>query len=170
MQYSRLFAASTLLLGYALLPANAQQTLKNASRVLAIQKDDNGYGGFRSLVINSRAQYDLFKKTVEGQAGWNDRAKFFEVLDQARINFDSESLVLIRQSDGSSSMSVSLASPQMRGDTLTCTVRVTGTPRNRDVVYRCFALAVDRRKVHRVEVLVKEGISSRPRESLVVGK
>ena len=165
MQYLRLVATSAFfLVGHA----TAQQSLKPA-RVLAVRMDDNGYGAFRSVVMNSRAQYESFKKAAEGQAGWHDRAKFFQVLDQAHINFDSESLVLIRQADGSSSLNATFAPPQLRGDTLTCTVRLAGSPRNRDVVYRCFAVVVDRRKVHRVEVIVKEGITSKLRETLVVG-
>src|SRR3712207_6094388 len=63
-------------------------------RVLAVPRDENGYGGFGSLVIDSRALFDSFKETVEGQAGWNDRASFLRVLDQAGIDFEREALVL----------------------------------------------------------------------------
>jgi len=180
MQYLFLLAASTLLFGgfpsplpgYSRGPAASQRTLEDANpvRVLAVPRDEHGYGGFGSLVIDSRTQFDSFKKTVAGQAGWNDRAKFLHVLDQAGIDFDRESLVLIRQGDGSSSLSVNLPAPRMLGDALTCTVCVTGSPRNRDVVYRCFAVAVDKRKVRRVEVEVRESATAKRRETLVVGK
>src|SRR5690242_8532692 len=106
MQYLRLLAASALLFGgdpnphpgYPLGVPASQRTAEEASpvRVLAVPRDDNGYSGFGSLVIGSRAQLDSFKNTVEGQAGWNDRAGFLRVLDQARIDFEREALVLIR--------------------------------------------------------------------------
>ena len=177
MHYLRLLAVSTLLFGglsdlspgYP--PAASQRAPDDASpvRLLAIPRDEHGYGGFQSVVIGSRAQLDSFKKTVEAQPGWNKRTKFLDVLDQAHIDFDREALVLVRQGDGSSSLNVNLAAPRVRRDTLTCTIRVTGSPRNRDVVYRCFAVAVDKRKVCRVEVEVREGASGQLREILVVG-
>lgn len=180
MQYLRLLAASTLFLGgylgslpgHPAGPAASQRTPENSKpvRVLAIPRDEHGYGSFGSLVIDSRTQFDSFKQTVAEQAGWNDRAKFLQVLDQARIDFDRESLVLIRRGDGSSSQSVSLASSRVRGDTLTCIIRVSGSSRNRDVVYRCFAVTVDKHKVRRVEVEVREGASGKLRETLEVGK
>jgi hypothetical protein len=180
MHFLRLLAAGTLFLGGNLnlfpelpaAPVASQRTPEVAApvRILAVPRDENGYGGFGSLVIDSRAQFDSFQKTVAGQAGWNDRAKFLQVLDQARLDFQRESLVLIRQGDSSSSQSVHLAAPRMRGDTVTCTVRVSGSPRNRDVVYRCFAVVVDKRKVRRVEVEVREGAEGKLQEPLVVGK
>jgi hypothetical protein len=180
MPYLRLLAASTFLFGgypsplpgYPPAAAAWQRAADEADpvRVLAVPRDENGYGGFGSLVIDSRAQFDSFKKTVEGQAGWNDRASFLRVLDQARIDFEREALVLIRQGDGSSSLSVSLAAPRVRGDTLTCTVRITGSHSNRDVKYRCFAVAVDKRKISRVAVRVNEGWTGKLQETLVVGK
>lgn len=139
-------------------------------RVLVVPKDEHGYGGFGSLVINSLAQFDSFKETLERQAGWNDLDKFLQVLDQARVDFERESLVLIRQGDGSSSLNVGLESPRLRGDTLTCIVRITGNHSNRDVKYRCFALAVEKRKISRVEVRVKEGWTGKLQETLVVGE
>jgi hypothetical protein len=139
-------------------------------RVLAVPLNENGYGGFGPVVIDSRERFDSFRKTVEGQAGWNDRAGFLRALDQARIDFEREALVLIRQGDGSGTLSVNLAAPRVRGDVLTCTVRVGGSHSSRDVKYRCFALAVDKRRISRVEVRVSEGWTGKLRETLVIRK
>lgn len=145
----------------------------NSVRVLAVPVKENGYHNFASQVIDSRAQFDMFKQTAEGESGWNNRATFLQVLDQAAIDFDRESLVLIRQLDGPGGMGVSLASPWLWGDTLYCCVRVTRNCTNRDHKARCFAVAVDKRKVRRVEVRVKEGffgLIGELRETLVVDK
>ena len=78
--------------------------------------------------------------------------------------------MLIRQGDRSSSLNVSLAAPRVRADTLTCTVRVSGSHSNRDVHHHCFAVAVAKCKISRVEVRVNEGWTGKVRETLVVGK
>jgi hypothetical protein len=141
-----------------------------SARVLAIPQEEHGYGNFQSQVLDTREQFDAFKGTVEGQTDWHNRAKFLQVLDEAHIDFARESLVLIRQADGSASMSVSLATPRAWGDTLTCTVRAGSGNGNRDMTYRCFAVVVDRRRISRVEVQVKEGLIGKPQETLTIGK
>jgi hypothetical protein len=179
MRLSSLLAAGVLFLTgcLSLQPGDGVPTAwppalvgENPVRVLAIPREEHGYGGFKSQVIDSRQQFDAFKATVEGQTGWNDRPGFLRVLGQARIDFERESLVLIRQADGSSSQSVSLGTLWVWGDTLHCTVRVTDhSPSTRDMQYRCFAVVVEKRKIARVEVRVKEGWTSTPQETLAVG-
>lgn len=145
----------------------------NPVRVLAVPVVEHGYHNFASQVIDSRVQFEAFKQAVEGESGWNNRATFLQVLDQAALDFDRESLVLIRQLDGPGGMGVSFAAPWLWGDTLYCCVRVTRNCTNRDHAARCFAVAVDKRKVRRVEVRVKDGfmdLMGELRETLVVGK
>jgi hypothetical protein len=122
-------------------PEHAQDHSK--VRALAIPRDDGGYSNFASQVIETRNEFDAFRESMAAAPGWNNRDGFFHVLEEASLDFEREALVLIRQGDGSSqSVDVSLKPPRLRGDVLQCTVRVTGAHISRDMVYRCFALAV----------------------------
>lgn len=139
-------------------------------RVLSIPPRDSSYDDFPSQVIDSRERFDTFRAAFEAHAGWDKRAEFLRALDQAGIDFEREALVLIRQGDGSSSYTVTLAPPWLLGDTLLCTVRVGHAYiSTRDVQYRCFVVVVPKGAVKRVEIRVREGLTSELKETLAVG-
>ena len=136
-------------------------------RRIAIPHREHGYGNFKSQVIASQDQFDAFLKTVEKQQGWNNRADFLKALANAKIDFATEALVLIRQTEGSGSNQVTFAPAELKGDTLVCRIqRKVAEIGTADIADYCLALAVPKKQVATVEVIVDQ----KPREKLKVAK
>ncbi len=131
-------------------------------RLVGIPGREHGYDNLKTRVIGSQKELDALIQAVEKQAGWNDRAAFLKGLAAARLNFDSEALVLIRQTEGSGSNKVSLA-PEIKGDRLLATIQRQVAPIGTDdIANYCFAVAVERGQVKQVEVWVERQGGPKP--------
>ena len=134
-------------------------------RVIDVPKEEHGYQFFESQVIGSQEQFDTFIKQVEAQEYWNNRDGFLKALGEAKVDFASESLVLIRHTEGSGSTQVSSPECQLQGEKLACKIqRISPEVGTADVAFYCFGLVVQKDKVKQVEVLVNN--ESKPREIL----
>ena len=154
-------AALVLLAAPALFQAPAQEV--KVFRVLGVPAQEHGYGNFKSQVIASQNQFDAFVKLMKTQSGWNERDRFLKVLSEAKLDFANELLVLIRQTEGSSSIRVTFGVPELRGDRLVCPIhREVPRAGDLDMAYYCFAVAVKKGKAKQVEVW--ENLKGRPQE------
>jgi hypothetical protein len=137
-------------------------------RRIDIPEEEHGYQHFESLVIDSREQFDAFVKQIEMQSAWNDREGFLKAIRDAKVNFARESLVLIRQTEGSASIKLELHTDELRDDKLVLRIqRLSPSGSGISVVaFYCFALAVDKDWVKQVEVWVIP--DSQPREFLEI--
>jgi hypothetical protein len=128
-----------------------------AVRVIPIPREEHGYSNFETTVIASQADLDAFlKKGADGgQMGWNDRAGFEKALADARVDFNRESLVLLRHTEGSGSTRVHFREPQVKGRRVTCRIDTEKAEVGLSVMaYYCFALAVPKAAIDEVEVQV----------------
>lgn len=124
-------------------------------RRIPIPHREHGYGNFKSQVLNTQEQFDAFLKMVEKQSGWNNRAAFLEAMQKAKLDFASEALVLVRQTEGSGSNVVTFAPSELKGDKLVCTIeRKVAEIGTADLADYCLALAVPKQQVAQVEVVV----------------
>ncbi|MGF1579218.1 MAG: hypothetical protein ACFCD0_07625 [Gemmataceae bacterium] len=139
-----------------------------AYRILPIAKEDNGYGAFQTQVIRSQEEWKAFQKQVQDQRGWHDKDAFLRIIHQARIHFDQESLVLIRLGDSSAGKKASLDRSYQSGSTLQCAVRLRGQSYNRDIVFRCFAVVVDKGQVANVKAELREGLFGKVTKTVVL--
>ncbi len=130
------------------------------ARVLDVPMKGHGYKELQSQVIASQAEYDAFVEQVKKAPMREDRASFLKALAAAKIDFERESLVLIRHTEESPAARVAFVPPTMEGDTLVCVIQRESTKDDDDEddkatneVY-CFALAVEKGKVKNVDVSV----------------
>ena len=123
---------------------------------IPIPKKENGYSNFKSTVIRSQSELDTFLQRGSGQdRGWNNRADFEKALAQVKLDFDRESLVLLRHTEGSGSVQVNFRQPRVKGRTLICQIdRKEPEVGTADMAYYCFALAVVKADVAAVEMQV----------------
>ena len=154
---------------YFLLVCSASSFVFAASeyRQIQIPQSENGYDTIQSQVIGSKPEFDKFLKTVEAQEFWNKKAEFLAKMKEAKINFASEALVLLRDTEGSGSTSVKASEPQIRGKQMVFAVsRKVAEMGTADMAYYCFAVVVNRDAVK--EVLFQ--VSGRPSVALSVPK
>jgi len=139
-------------------------------RVVDIPRSENGYHNFQSQVLDSQEQFDAFVYLVGMQGGWNDRARFLKTLRDAKTDFAKESLVLVRHTEGSDSVRVSLDGLALWNVTLTCVIRREIPVMLTDMLAcYCFAVAVEKGKVKQVESLWKvTQTEAKPREVLPI--
>jgi len=130
-----------------------------AFRVIEIQRGELGYSNFETMAITSKEDFDTFLREIT-QLGWSNRQAFQDALTDARIDFNQETLILLRHSEGSSGVQVSFEPPVLRDKTLLTEIRgalmqgmATG-----DMAYYCFALAVSKSLVNKVELNAVSGL------------
>jgi hypothetical protein len=132
-------------------------------RLIGIPGREHGYGNLKAQVIGSQKELDALMKAVETQQGWNNREAFLKGLQAGKVNFATEVLVLIRQTEGSGSNRVSLVAPEQKGDKLVCTIqRMVPDIGTDDIADYCFALAVNRETIKTVEVWVAQQGAPKP--------
>lgn len=150
-----LFLATLSILALCAVGQALAQDKKDFRRV-DVPTEEHGYNSFKSQVIDSEQKLNAFIKQVEGQSGWNNRASFLKALADAKIDFTNETLVLIRQTEGSSGIRVSFLAPELKGDKLVCVIRreVPQGVMTADMAYHCFAVAVTKGKAKTAEVWV----------------
>ncbi len=126
-------------------------------RIIPIPKEEHGYSNFESTVITSQSDMDTFlQKGSKGQdMGWNNRADFEKALAQAKLDFDRESLVLLRHTEGSGSVQINFRQPRFKEKNIICQIdRKEPEMGTTDMAYYCFALAVAKTDVTEVEMQI----------------
>ena len=131
---------------------------ERAFRVIEIPKRELGYSNFETMAITSKEDFDtLFREMT--QLGWNNRQGFQDALIAAELDFNQETLILLRHSEGSGLVQVSFEPPVLRDKTLLTEIR--GAPLRGlgtgDMAYYCFALAVSKSLVNQVRLSAMSG-------------
>lgn len=144
-----------------------------AFRIVSVPKRENGYSNFESTVINSKKDLDSFITDTATQLGWNNRQEFKDALVNAKLDFTKEALVLLRHTEGSGSIQVTFETPALRDNTLLCEIRGKTFPPGyggtTDMAYYCFAVAVSKSQIRRVELhATAGGFSKRPLAPVVL--
>lgn len=131
-------------------------------RVIDVPPTERGYRELRSQVIDSRNDYEaLVERLRRAVPGADKESPALRALAGAKIDFDRESLVLVRHDEASDRTRVTLVPPSLDGDTLVCEVRRddpddgAGGGEERAAVAYCFALAVEKGTVKDVEVRIR---------------
>ncbi len=128
-----------------------REALPKPFRIVEIPKREHGYSNLKSMTIRSNAELKRLLQKIAGQGGWNRRKDFEAAVSKAAANFKDETLVLLRHTEGSGSVQVSLAAPIFKDRALTCRIeREAPEEGTADMAYYCFALAVSRHRVKEV--------------------
>ena len=145
--------------------------LKNESgssfRTINIHQREIGYNYFDSMAITSSQDFKAFLQEINQQLYWNNRQAFVDALLKAEVDFNQEALVLLRHDEGSGSVRVSLETPALQDRTLLCEIRgeLSGAG-TADMAYHCFALAVSKSLVNKVQLNAVGGLDGRPRPTI----
>ena len=112
-------------------------------RQIPIPQRENGYSNFETRVLTSKGELESFLNEVTEKRGWNAKDEFLTNLRNAKIDFHSEVLLLIRTTVGSGSIKISLAEPTIvDGDIeFRVTWKMPGISTD-DMNYQCFAVTV----------------------------
>lgn len=125
-------------------------------RVIDIPFREHGYRNLEPQVIRTQEEWKEFAdEIIWQQRSWNKWSEFIDAVQDAKIDFGKEALVLLRHTEGSGSIDVQFRPPRMSGKTMTCNV-VTKTPElcTGDVAEYCVAYAVATEHVECVEMFV----------------
>jgi hypothetical protein len=127
-------------------------------RVINIPQREFGYSHFESMAITTSEDLNAFLEEMS-QLSWNNRQVFVDALLDAKIDFNKEALVLLRHTEGSGSAQVSFDTPVLQDKTLLCEIRseMTGVG-TADMAYHCFALAVSKSLVDKVQLKAASGL------------
>lgn len=147
--------------------------LKNQSgssfRTINIHQTENGYHYFDSLAITSTQDFNAFLEEISQQLYWGHRQEFVDALLNAKIDFNQEALVLLRHTEGSGGARVTFETPVLQDRTLLCEIR--GELRGVGpavVAYHCFALAVSKSLVNKVQLNAVGSFDQRPRPTILL--
>lgn len=150
-----------LLLATLFHPGQSTNKSTQSFRIIPIQKRENGYSKFASIAFMSKNELDSFLKDTSMQIGWNNRQEFEDALRNAKLDFTKEALVLLRHTEGSGSVQVTLETPVLQDRKLLCEIRGRPIPPGyggtADMAYYCFAVAVSKAQVSQVELRAIEG-------------
>ena len=151
-------------------PINSEPPVKKDEpfRTVAIPQREHGYMGFESRVISSQKEFDDFVKDVEAQKFWNERAEFIDALRRAKLDFEKEILVLVRQTESSGSIEVKFTAAEAPDGNVACLIsRKVPEIGTGDEAYHAFAIAVKKGVVKQVEVRVDDP-KGKPRDTFVI--
>lgn len=128
-------------------------------RTININQREFGYSNFESMAITTSEDLNAFLEEMS-QLGWNNRQQFVDALLNAKIDFNQEALVLLRHTEGSGSVGVSFETPVLQDKTLLCEIRgkFPGGMGTADMAYHCFALAVSKSLVDKVQLKAVSGL------------
>ena len=111
-------------------------------------------------MITSQKELDSFLADSR-QRGWNGRQAFEDALVNAKLDFSKEALVLLRHTEGSGSVRVAFETPVLSDRNLLCKIEGRPIPPGyggtADMAYYCFAVAVSKAQVSKVELQATEG-------------
>jgi len=134
----------------------ASSLKSNGIRTVDIPFKEHGYSHFESTVIRSRDAADRFlNQAAAKKESWNNRVGFNTAIENARVDFQKEALILFRHTEGSGSIQVQYRKPCLQSKTLICDVRrhVPGGGTD-DMAYYCAAFVVPIADVETVELRV----------------
>lgn len=129
----------------------AQSEEDRPCRKISIPKRDHGYQFLETQVIRTQKELNALLKKKEGS--WNNRKAFKEGLKKGKVDFEKEVLILIPHTETSGSNIVTLEKPSKDGITLECRIiRKPAEFGTEDMAYYCFALAVRKSLIGKVEI------------------
>ena len=139
---------------------------KQAFRIIPIHQEKHDYSRFSSIVIRSQEEWDSFLSGLSGSplsgpsikeknTAWDREDYFLKTIEEAKLDFDNEALVLIRITEPSGSIQVKFGEPRLDSFTLICPIKRELPGLTDDMAYHCFALAVSKTQVKRVQVLIQ---------------
>jgi len=132
-------------------------------RIINIHQTDSGYQYFDSIAIISAEDFNAFVGEISRQQYWSDKQGFVDALLKAKVNFNQEALVLLRRSVGNGGVGVSFENPVLQEKTLFCKIGGEAQGAAIDVVsYHCFALAVSKSLVNRVQLNSSPDFAGQP--------
>lgn len=138
-----------LVVGCSRQPAGGQTV---PFRRISVPERENGYNHFGSMVIGSQEDLDAFLESTSG-VGWNLRNEFEDALRGANVDFEREALVLLRHTEGSGSILVTVRPPSLEGRRFIVELDVsTPSSGTTDMAYYCYAFAVSKSRVSEVEL------------------
>lgn len=134
-------------------PIKLKNESESSFRTINIPQREQGYDFFDSMAITSSEDFKAFIDEVSQHGYWNNRKPFIDGLLNAQVDFNREALVLLRHTEGSGSARVSLETPVLQEKTLLCEIRgELRTAGTADMAYHCFALAVSKALVDKVQL------------------
>ena len=156
-----------LLLASLFFPRQSIDESAPSFRVIPIPAREHGYYTFKSIVIRSQKDLDSFLTDNRSRrGGWKKKRAFEDALINAKLDFSKEALVLLRHTENSWSVHVAFETPVLRDRTLHCEINgkliPPGYGGTGDMAYYCYALAVSKAHVSKVELqAVQGGFSAR---------
>ncbi len=138
MRILPLFSLALIMTACTSTPINSGESF----RQINIPKREHGYSQFKSQAIKSEAELQKFLEITKKRA-WNNGKTVRETLNAANVDFATESIVLLRHTEGSGSTAVSV-SAEMEGTTFVVNVtrKRSGMMGTADMAYYCFAYVV----------------------------
>lgn len=144
--------APCVLIGFSLLFSADGVPVVGVTRI-DIPHRDNGYKTFDTLVLQSQDEFDKFMNQAKQNRNWNERDEFTAAIEEAKVDFAKESLVLVRHTEGSGSIRVRFRLSEGRDDTVAVNIfRECPSALTADMAYYCYAFKVQRAKVRSVTV------------------
>jgi len=138
-------------------------------RIINIYQRESGYNYFDSMAITSAEDFKAFLEEVSRQQYWSNKQGFIDALLQAKVDFNQEALVLLRH-DAAGAARVTLETPVLQDKTLLCEIRseLLGASAG-DMPFHCFALAVSKSVVNKVQLnAVRGGLLEPPRPTILL--
>ena len=135
--------------------SHAEETA--STRTVPIPKREHGYSNFKSTVITSLDHLDRFlrKESKNKDMGWNNRKEFEKAIAEAKLDFDRESLVLLRHTEGSGSVQINFREPLIKKSRAICQIdRKEPEVGTADMAFYCFAVAVVKTDILDIELKV----------------
>ena len=133
-------------------PAPAAQSEEDRPfRKISIPEREHGYQFLETRMIRTQKELNALLKKQEGER--NNRKAFKEGLKKAKVDFEKEVLILITHTETSGSNIVTFEKPSKDGITLECRIiRKPAEFGTEDMAYYCFALAVRKSLIGKVEI------------------
>jgi hypothetical protein len=142
---------------------------RSSFRTIKIHQTESGYSYFDSMTITSSEDLKAFLDEVTQQLRWGNRQAFINALLQANVDFNEEALVLLRHDEGIGASHVSFETPVLQEKTLLCKIRSEFRGAGIGAMpFHCFALAVSKSLVDRVQFTMVTGPEERPRTTIIL--
>jgi len=108
-----------------------------------ILEREHGYSNFPTTVITTADSLNNFLNQLLPQSAWNYKQVFLDSITQAQIDFDSENLILFRQTETSGSNQLTIKTPYLLNGIITIEIEhyIPGVGTD-DMAYYCFAYRV----------------------------
>jgi len=108
-----------------------------------IQEREHGYFNFPTTIITTSDSLTSFMNRLLIQSSWNNKTVFIDSLTQAHIDFDSENLLLFRQTETSGSNQLTIKNPYLQEEIIVIEIEryIPGVGTD-DMAYYCFAYRV----------------------------